>query len=445
MEAFVRCANRWLDPYVKACILRLEPSAVIHDSLVSFPEEPDLVFQLCDGSGLGPHFSMLNKAQNGLLSAYPNSDALSRKSFLAESIERWISKRPMSVLKRHAPVTIRLSLDYGEFVDDALTQADLTLMHSLIDNQVKIPSDRHWWVLKAALVDGGGGIRLFSTIDELASCLELAEGSQEGESRCEDTFQGPESSTVSKLAPAQGVLHKEDNPQHETSEIGRLASSQIREFVAQSCITAVALLEGRKWHARAYVLSLGRLKVYVFREMLALLALDQYRTPWEKPGPRAFLTNTSLQPEAEITLMGSRRDFWTLPDNLLPGDWKESVFSQVCNISAELFLAASNTMSDRFIPIDKCFGVFALDFLVDRTGNAWILEVNETPAFSESGVSGPLAQRLMESVLYLAFEHMAEKESASSMNEAVKERMVKVLDISDEIGKCNITSVVPEN
>lgn len=142
MDVFVKTANTWLDSHIRFFISKYKPEATFHDTLEGFPKDSQFAFQLCDGTRLGPHFAILNNARCGLLSAYPNSDALSRKSFLAESIERWTAKWPASILKRHSPTTVQLSLDYSEFVDDALTQTDLTLMRTLVENDSKPASDR---------------------------------------------------------------------------------------------------------------------------------------------------------------------------------------------------------------------------------------------------------------------------------------------------------------
>ena len=170
----------------------------------------------------------------------------------------------------------------------------------------------------------------------------------------------------------------------------------MRAFVAQRYIVNIPPLDGRKWHVRAYALSIGRLKVHVFRDMLALLALDDYQPPWENPSLTSSLTNTALQDEDEYVARESMRDFWAARDDgMFPDrpDWKTHVFYQICGISAELFRAAAHTMADKFNTLDKCFELFALDFLVDASGNAWLLEVNETPAFYSHGQAGPIALR----------------------------------------------------
>jgi predicted RNase H-like HicB family nuclease len=98
-------------------------------------------------------------------------------------------------------------------------------------------------------------------------------------------------------------------------------------------------------------------------------------------------------------------------------------------------------MADKFTPLDKCYELFAIDFLVDTEGTAWLLEVNETPAFYEQGYAGELAERLMESVVAVTLEHLGVGEEY----EEAKGRMVEVLDATDLLGKSNITEILPES
>lgn len=479
MHAYIQPAVPWLGEHLKSFIRKHVPDAVFIDDFDNFPSDASTVFQYCDGWALNRNFAVLNSAKSALINAYPNSDALARKDYLSKVIEFWTAKRAGSILRTNAPLTVRLSLDYAEYVDEALTAADdLTLLSSLEENELKPAKDREWWILKPALVDCGAGIRLFSTMDELASCLELAEyeidededsdlseeametngkptnGVEDGNPNgFSPTLTIPGLNSLDALVTATGAMSLEGakngvqripKPQYVFKEGGRIPSAQIREFVAQRYIISIPPMEKRKWHTRAYVLSMGRLEVYVFKEMLALLAGEDYEPPWLNPSLKSSLTNTALQDEDVFVNRESMRDFWAAPDDLLPGDWKASVFDQVCSISAELFRAAAHTMADKFTTVNKCFELFAVDFLIDTNGTAWLLEVNETPAFYDVGIAGPLALRLMESVICLSMEHMGQIKPDVKENDAVKKRMVPVLDERDTLAKSNITEILPE-
>ncbi|KAF4872436.1 putative tubulin--tyrosine ligase PBY1 [Colletotrichum siamense] len=480
MHVYIQPAAPWLGEHIKSFIRNHVPDAIFIDDFDDFPSDASTVFQFCDGWALNRNFAALNTAERALINAYPNSDALARKDYLARVVDFWTAKRPESILKKCVPLTVRLSLDYAEYVDDALTAADdLTLLSSLEDNEDKPASEREWWILKPALVDCGAGIRLFSTMEELASHLELAEyeideddesdlsyqamleanGKSENDTTRDNsegfypTLSTPGLDTLDALVTATGELalkeHKDEiqrapKPQYVFKEGGRIPSAQMREFVAQRYIVHIPPMEKRKWHARAYVLAMGRLKVYVFKEMLALLAGEDYEPPWLNPSLKSSLTNTALQDEDVFINKQSMRDFWSAPDDLLPGDWKASVFEQICHTSAELFRGAAHTMADKFTTVDKCFELFAVDFLIDTDGTAWLLEVNETPAFYDVGMAGPLAMRLMESVIYIAMEHMGNAKLGEERNALAKKRMIQVLDETDKLAKSNITEILPE-
>ncbi|KAK3940231.1 putative tubulin-tyrosine ligase PBY1-like protein 3 [Diplogelasinospora grovesii] len=425
MYVFVQAACPWLDEHLKLFIQRHAPDAIFINDFEDIPADATTIFQYCGGSELNRNFALHNKVK-GLINAYPNSDALARKDHLAAVVDYWTAKRPDSILKQHVPQTVRLTLDYAEYVDEALTAADdLTLLASLEDNDAKDPQDREWWILKPALVDCGAGIRLFSTIDELASHLELAEYEDESED---------DSSTEDESSEPQECLTDKDSFTFSPlvfKEGGRIPSAQMRAFVAQRYIASIAPLENRKWHARAYVLSIGRLKVHVFHEMLALLAGEDYKPPWENPSLQSSLTDTALQDDEVVVSRESIREFWAIREELLPGERKERIFDQICGISGEF----SRTL-------DGCFGLFGVDFLVDDRGNVWLLEVNETPAFYQQGIAGPLSLRLMESVVQVAMEHMGVVEGG---NREVKGRMVEVLDETGNLAKSNIMEILPED
>ncbi|KAK4215480.1 putative tubulin--tyrosine ligase PBY1 [Rhypophila decipiens] len=508
MYAFVDASPPWLAEHIQGFIRRHEPETTFVNDIRDIPEDAPYVFQYCSGQELNQHFALHNRTPKGLINAYPNSDALARKDHLAAVIDFWSTKRPDSILRSHCPDTVRLNLDYAEYVEDALMAADdLTLLSSLEENAEKPASEREWWILKPALVDCGAGIRLFSTIDELASNLELVEydvdsdsesesGSDSDSGDCDNHVSSPvdevsdteqdddetatptrsisssspcsspttsissrASSPVSSLSLATSISNlklldheakTEKPPRYTFVENGRIPSSEMRAFVAQRYLAHPSIIEGRKWHVRAYVLCVGRLRVFVYREMLALLAGEDYAPPWENPSLKASLTNTALQDVETVEEKRTMRNFWNELDEFSQ-EWKEGVFDQISGVVAELFRGAVNTMADRFIVLDKCFELFAVDFLVDRDGLAWLLEVNETPAFYDHPVTGPIALRLFERVIEIALAHangvgegISDGETVTAEETKRRDGMVQVLDETGNLAKSKITMIMPE-
>lgn len=239
-------------------------------------------------------------------------------------------------------------MDYAEYIEYSLAEADsFDLCQSMEVNSNTEPSEREWWILKPALTSCGYGIRILSTLPDLVACLESIE-SDGGESGPIDENQIP--------------------------------SSLLREFVAQKYLTSTHLLHGKKFHVRAYVLAIGRLQVFVHRELLALMASEPYRQPWNNPTLKSSLTNSSLQPE---DIRDSNARCWSsIPNDILPGDGKDKVFHEICQICAELFRAASQMATDGLVLLPGCFELCALDFLIDTSGSVWLLEVNGSPALA---------------------------------------------------------------
>lgn len=373
-------------------------------SLVCFVDCKAALYQVCDGQCFNTNnFVVPLKHPNSLINVYPNDDALTRKNCLSRIIEYWVAKRPETILKTHVPITIPLDLDYAEYIEYSLAEADsYELCQSMEANGDKEPSARDWWILKPAMTDCGYGIRIFSTMTDLVGYLESVESDER------------------------------DSPPIDGNQV---PSSLLREFVAQKYLTSIPLVNGEKFHVRAYVLAIGRLQVFVYQELLALIASEIYRQPWDNPTSRSSLTNSSLQPE---DIQGdSTRSFWSsIPDDILPGDWKEDVFRQICQISAEIFRAASQAATGGLVLLPGCFELFALDFLIDSRGSVWLLEVNGGPAIPKEGEAGSLALRLLESITSITLGKL------TRANETTLPEKLMIEVLNDELGKSNIREII---
>ncbi|KAL1989411.1 hypothetical protein VTN96DRAFT_173 [Rasamsonia emersonii] len=337
---------------------------------------------------------VLSHPSTSLANSYVIRKALIRKHYLSTTVSNWISKYPDSILRNHFKPAVDFELDYAEFLDEALMEA-YELRESLENNNTKPESEKEWWILKPGMSDRGQGIRLFNSESQLQ---EIFEEWEVDESDLEND-DGDEPHTSS------GPSLKEKNEQG-------VVTSQLRHFIAQPYIDPPLLLpssSGRKFHIRTYVLAVGSLKVYVFREMLALFAGKPYRAPWEETDElrdlSRHLTNTCLQ-EGGSSNEGSVRRYWTLDDSVpgLAAGWKDRVFDQICAVTGEVFNAAAQGMLVHFQTIPNAFELFGLDFLVDSAGTVWLLEVNAFPDFGQTGeeLKRVVVGRLFEAVMEVA-------------------------------------------
>jgi hypothetical protein len=336
---------------------------------------------------------IISRPSTSLANAYIIRKALIRKHYLSNTVANWISKYPDSMLRKHFKPAFDFELDYAEFLDDALLEA-YELNDSLAKNEERPDSEKEWWILKPGMSDRGQGIRIFNSEDQLREIFEEWEDPSDDES-------GSEKDGDEDEDEAEGA-----SGGHDTGVV----TSQLRHFLVQPYIDPPLLLpssSNRKFHIRTYVLACGSLKVYVFKEMLALFAAKAYCAPHEEEDDVAdlarHLTNTCFQ-EGGSSNEGSVRRFWDL-DHHVPGlsdDWKEKIFDQICAVTGEVFEAAARGMMIHFQTLPNAFELFGVDFLVDSDGSAWLLELNAFPDFAQTG------EDLKEAVVGRLFEEMVD-------------------------------------
>ena len=338
-----------------------------------------------------------------LICAYVIRKALIRKHFLSNTVSSWLAKHPESCLKSHVKAGIHFELDYAEFLDDALVDAwDL---HESMSRNAEAES-KEWWILKPGMSDGGNGIRLFSDFETLQSIFE--EWDPESDDEDEEASQP-------------------DTDEHNTAD---LMTSQLRHFIVQPYIDPPLLLpsyHNRKFHIRSYVMAVGALKVFVYREMLALFAAKTYQSPSETDELAAHLTNTCFQDET--TKVDSVHRFWSVNEPSLATGWQEKIFDQICNVTGEVFEAAAREQMVHFQVLPNAFEIFGVDFLVDEAMNVWLLELNAYPDFKQTGdgLQGKVVGGLFEDVIKTAVEPFFDGKTSSGGTDTMK--LVKEIDL----------------
>ena len=398
--------DSYVQPLLLQAIQRLGPSFSIEPiesiSALPSPESHCLVWAQYEELPF-EHAASHSKL---LLNSYVFRKALIRKHYLSTMVRNWLIKHPASVLGKHVQPGVDFEVDYAEFLDDALVEC-YELVDAMEKNAELEPAERTWWIVKAGMGERGSGIRLFSTMDELTEIFEAWDPDSDDEAEIEG----------------------------EEDEGDGIVTSQMRHFVAQPYVHPPLILRNpfdsaeRKFHIRTYVVAVGALKVYVYRQMLALFAGEEYEAPSDVAELNAslggHLTNTCRQTGERD---GSVHEFWSLPDTAadLPPGWKEKVVQQICDTTGELFEAGARGMSMHFQPLPNAFEVFGLDYLVDAKGNTWLLEVNAFPDFAQTGDSlSSLIAGLFEGVVDVAVKPFF----APSIDRVDRPDLVQVLDI----------------
>jgi tubulin---tyrosine ligase len=368
------------EPYVQPLILDALQSHLINlpveliSSIRQLPSQDSPFLQFAAYESLDFEHA-LSHPKSSLVSAYVIRKALIRKHYLSNTISTWLIKYPDSRLKNHFKASVHFELDYAEFLDDALVDA-WDLKESMARNE-RLGNDfqkKECWILKPGMSDGGNGIRLFSSMEQLQNIFEEWDGDDDEDVDENEEDEANEDTRHSE--PTKGVM-----------------TSQLRHFVAQPYIDPPLLLPcrgNRKFHIRAYVLAVGALKVYVHKEMLALFAAQQYQPPSkledaEEADLASHLTNTCFQDDS--TKGGSVMRFWDGDfDN--PNEhpnWKHEIHHQICMITGEVFEAAAREQMVHFQVLPNAFEIFGVDFLVDEDLCVWLLELNAYPDFKQTG------------------------------------------------------------
>lgn len=418
-------------PYVQPLIeeaLRKQVEGATCQSISSLSDLPDPsapVLQYREYENLDFEHA-LSHPSSSLVNSFVIRKALIRKHYLSNTVANWISKHPDSILRKHVKPAVDFEVDYAEFLDEALMEA-YELRESLEANESKAEQDKEWWILKPGMSDRGQGIRLFNSEAQLQAIFEEWEDdeSDEEDDADEDGIEPPVDENLAKKN-GQGVV-----------------TSQLRHFIAQPYIDPPLLLpsaSNRKFHIRTYVLAVGSLKIYVFKEMLALFSNLPYQAPWEETDEvrdlARHLTNTCLQ-EGGSTNEGSVKRFWDLDGSAprLPSNWKDNVFDQICAITAEIFEAAARGMLVHFQTLPNAFEIFGVDFLVDQTGNTWLLELNAFPDFGQTGeeLKKVVVGRLFEEVVDVAVKPFFGFGEAAQPKEERGLKLVASLDLGRKI------------
>lgn len=403
----------WQDSYTHPIIIEALSAAIpssnytIIYSVDELPSPQTPFLQITSYETL-PFEHLLENPKTSLACSYIIRKALIRKHYLAHTIHSYLTKHPVDELKCLTPLTVDFDVDYAEFLDEALVET-YELHDAFARNEGKAPYDREWWILKPSMSDRGQGIRLFSTEKELHDIFQQWEQDQ---SDSED--ENEDGRVEIETSPADGAGHGcgsgstcNSQPEENKQPTNGIITSQLRHFVAQSYIPPLLFPEyqNRKFHIRTYILCVGALRVYVYKEMLALFAAVPYQppgstSPQASDGPSEtsettmedidmlpHLTNTCLQISSSSSSNPKVLPLHLLCADLLTPSALSSIHTQISATTAHVFRAAV-AQPTTFQPLPNAFEIFGVDWLVDPDMKVHLLEFNAYPDFAQSGEEG---------------------------------------------------------
>jgi hypothetical protein len=298
--------------------------------------------------------------------AYCIRKALIRKSQLAFIVRKFVTKYPASSLAFAVPETHLLDVDHPDYLDEALNDA-YEVVDALRENQELVSRGEaplHRFLLKASMTNKGAGIFLIESEQQIYDIFAHMNDDDDESDDEGDVLEDGDSATGKSI---------------DTSTVVSSTSMQlrfVREWVIQRFIDRPLLLPAcldRKFHLRVYVLAVGAVRVYVYDQILALFA----HRPYDTNDRLAYLTNTCLQtdqPDFDEDL--SVRLFWSLPVD--DTSRLHDAFGQVKTILADLFEAAVGEVT-AFQPLENCFELFGMDFMIDQDWRVHFLEANAFP------------------------------------------------------------------
>ena len=300
-----------------------------------------------------------------ILCSYCIRKGLIRKCQNAQLLKMYMAKRPQSEIK--IPLTVLFELDCLEYLDEALNEAfeirdglqrnDTALKNSLIDDgegngaAANVPLEV--FMMKPSLCNRASGLFVFRTMQEFETIL-------------------------ARIYPDEDSDSESDDDEEDLSNI--------REWVIQEFIDRPLLINDRKFHIRTYCLAVGAMDVYVYDEMLALLALKPYQplsNPKTEFDPMVHVSNTCIQTgHQDFVESDSVQLFWQLPS--IDHDVKVHIFKQICRMMHDVFDAVVHAPT-QFQPIQHAFELYGMDFLLDEDCNVYFLEANAYPDFKQTG------------------------------------------------------------
>ncbi|CAG8770962.1 17220_t:CDS:2 [Cetraspora pellucida] len=298
---------------------------------------------------------ILTNTKTHLVNSYCIRKGLIRKAQMNFNIQKHVAKYPNSCLKKSTPETWFFEIDHMDYFDEALDEI-FEVVQECKENESR--ERKHKFILKPNLGNKGAEIKIFDSIEQLRAVFEVT---------CEEKNDNIDEKILQDDEVDESIFH-------------------LREWVIQRYISNPLLINDRKFHIRAYVLAVSKIKIYLYKDMLALFALHSYKSN-DINDTFAHLTNTCLQIHDESFKESDQvKLFWELihHDSEIDEQDLNSIFEQIKNILGECFKAVVSEVT-QFMPLENAFELFGFDFLVDANKDVYLLEANSFPDFKQTG------------------------------------------------------------
>ncbi|KAI7904694.1 tubulin-tyrosine ligase family-domain-containing protein [Cokeromyces recurvatus] len=330
--------------------------------------------------------NLAKNPQQTLANAYCIRKGLIRKSQFAYNVSKYLSKNPTSILKQAIPETWLFELDHVDYFEEAMNEV------YEVERDLNEEGSEHMFIIKPSMANKAAGIKVFNSLEQLRAMFEEPESDEE-----------------------------EEEEEEEEEDDGREDLSQVREWVIQRYIKHPLLVNGRKFHIRAYVLAKSNIQVYLYKPMLALFAMKPYNTS-NLEDNLIHLTNTCIQQGEEgFDEKASVKLFWELD---LPKKDLNHLFEQMKHILADVFDACTSEMTT-FQAMPNAFELFGVDFLVDQELNVYFLEANAFPDFKQTGDK---LQYIIQELFEATHRVVIEPYFTDSQEEVIDENLIKVFE-----------------
>ena len=174
-------------------------------------------------------------------------------------------------------------------------------------------------------------------------------------------------------------------------------------YVAQRYIHKPLLIDGLKFDLRIYVLVYGcdPLRIFVYREGLARLATEQYKSPNGNNLDNLYmhLTNYAINKNSEKFIfnedpnnaeVGHKRSLSSIwkyidehgGDSLLIFDQiKKNIVKTLCSVQP-ILAHTYRSCQPNDLDNNKSFEILGFDILIDHKFKPWLIEVNHSPSFT---------------------------------------------------------------